>query len=196
MNDGARNARLNETRIVWSSAGLIMNVVRGENTASSTDDPPEIFAQEDLVLQVRAPFVAVVVGQRKRDIERVVAEVAAVAEDMRGADRGDIVGLNVERLGVEVERQRLAGRQERQQVRRIAIEQVREERDAPSTLLIPRHEESEPRVARDVERTDAGMNQSLRARDAAFDGHRSPVARDVVVDAPVELRLLGPLVRE
>ena len=38
MNDGARNARLNDTRNVWSAAGLIMNVVRGEKTASSIDE--------------------------------------------------------------------------------------------------------------------------------------------------------------
>ena len=124
---------------------------------------------------MRRPHFAVFARRgRERDVERIVAEVAAVAQHVRRADRGDIVGLDVECLGVEVERERLAGRQERQQVRRIAIEQVREERDAPSTLLIPRHEVSKPRVARDVERTDAGMNQSLRARDAAFDSHRPP----------------------
>ena len=38
MNDGARNARLNETRNVCAAAGLTMNVVRGENTASSIDE--------------------------------------------------------------------------------------------------------------------------------------------------------------
>ena len=125
-----------------------------------------------------------------------MAEVAAVAQHVRGPNRLHVVRLDVERLGVEVERERLAVREERQQVRRVAIEQVREERDAASALLVTRHEVTEPRVARDVEWTDAGMNQSLRARDTALDGDGSPVARDVVVDSPIELRLLGPLVRE
>src|SRR5258706_4150276 len=38
MNDGARNARLNETRKVFAAFGLSINVVRGENTAFSIDE--------------------------------------------------------------------------------------------------------------------------------------------------------------
>ena len=38
MNDGARNARLNDTRNVWSACGLIISVVRGEKTALSIDE--------------------------------------------------------------------------------------------------------------------------------------------------------------
>src|SRR6266550_7986327 len=38
MNDGARNARLNDTRNVLAAFGLIMKVVRGENTASAMDE--------------------------------------------------------------------------------------------------------------------------------------------------------------
>jgi hypothetical protein len=38
MNEGARKARLNEMRNVCAASGLIMNVVRGENTASSIDE--------------------------------------------------------------------------------------------------------------------------------------------------------------
>src|SRR5205823_742851 len=33
MNDGARNARLNDTRNVFAASGLIIKVVRGEKTA-------------------------------------------------------------------------------------------------------------------------------------------------------------------
>ena len=38
MADGARNARLNDTRTVWSAAGLYISVVRGEKTALSIDE--------------------------------------------------------------------------------------------------------------------------------------------------------------
>ena len=49
----------------------------------------------------------------------------------------DVVGLDVERLGVEVERERLAGRQPNaSRFDALPFEQVREERDAPSTLLV------------------------------------------------------------
>src|SRR4030095_15248195 len=38
MNEGARNARLNDTRTVWFGDGLYMKVVRGEKTALSIDE--------------------------------------------------------------------------------------------------------------------------------------------------------------
>src|SRR5688500_5800924 len=38
MKDGARNARLNETRMLLVASGLTITVVRGENTASSIDE--------------------------------------------------------------------------------------------------------------------------------------------------------------
>src|SRR5919201_1086614 len=38
INEGARNARLNETRKVLAAFGLIMNVVRGENATSLIDE--------------------------------------------------------------------------------------------------------------------------------------------------------------
>ena len=38
MNDGARNALLNEKRTLWSASGFSSSVVRGENTASSIEE--------------------------------------------------------------------------------------------------------------------------------------------------------------
>ena len=38
MNEGARNARLNDTRNVCAAAGFTMNVVLGENTGSSIEE--------------------------------------------------------------------------------------------------------------------------------------------------------------
>ena len=72
--------------------------------------------------------------------------------------------LDVERLGVEDERQRLARRPARQQVRRVAVEQVGEEGDAAAALLVARREVGHPRVARDVERPDAAVDDALRCR--------------------------------
>ena len=69
MNDGARNARLNDTRNVLAGVRLDHErrarrehriVDRRELVDAAADDPPEVAAQEDLVLQVRAAFIAVV----------------------------------------------------------------------------------------------------------------------------------------
>jgi hypothetical protein len=56
MNDGARNARLNDRRIVWSGRGLTMKVVLGENTASAIDEN----------LSTRPPTT-----QRKRSVRKI-----------------------------------------------------------------------------------------------------------------------------
>ena len=75
--------------------------------------------QEDLVLDVAAAFGAVLRIRRQRQVERVEAQVAAVGHDVLLLERLDVRRLEVERLGPEVEDDRLAVQiASRQQVRR------------------------------------------------------------------------------
>jgi hypothetical protein len=67
---------------------------------------------------------------------------------------------------------------------------------ASATLLIARREITQSRVARDVEGTDARVDQPLRSRDAAGKCHSTAVIGDVIIHARVELRLFGPFVLE
>ena len=96
MNDGARNARLNERRNVCAASGLHHErrprrehrvVDRRELVDAAADDPAEVIAEEDLVLDVGAALVAVVAVRGQRDVERVVAEVAAEGQRVLRADR-------------------------------------------------------------------------------------------------------------
>ena len=117
MNDGARNARLNDTRNVCVGVRLDHErrprrehrvVDRRELVDAAADHPAEVVAEEDLVLHVGAALVAVVAVGRQRDVERVVPEVAAVASATCCVPIArDVAGLEVERLGVEAERQEL-----------------------------------------------------------------------------------------
>ena len=135
-SDGARKARLYETRNVWSAAGLNISVVRGENTQSfdrvelvdaAADDPAELLAQEDLVLDVEPALVAIVLPRRQRQVEVVAAVVAAVADHVARAERDDVAELDVVRLVLEDELDRVAVDVERQQVVGLAVEDVGEE---------------------------------------------------------------------
>ena len=136
MNDGARNARLNDTRNVWLGGRLDEErrarredrvVDRRELVEAAADHPAEMVAEEDLVLEVAAALVAVVAVRRERDVERVVPEVAAVGQHVARADRLHVGRLEVEGVRLEVERQRLPVGAARQQVRGVAVEQVGEE---------------------------------------------------------------------
>ena len=114
--EGERNALLNETRNAWSGAGLNITVARGENTTLSmlpnlSARPPSGDAEavlEVLLLEVGAELVAILGARRQRDLELVAARVAAVGEDVLAADHARVADLDVEGLGVEVERHRLS----------------------------------------------------------------------------------------
>ena len=117
MSDGARNARLKDTRNGLIGRRLVHErrprredgvVDRRELVDAAADHPAELVAEEDLVLHVRAALVAVFRVRGNRDVEGVAAEVAAVAQRVLGADRVHVAGLDVECLGIEPERDRLA----------------------------------------------------------------------------------------
>jgi hypothetical protein len=105
MNDGERliGRRLHHERRARREHRVVN---RAELVDAAADDPPEVVAQEDFVLNVPAAFVAIVAVRRQRDVEHVAAEVAAEAEHVARADRADVARLDVERLGVEHQRQR------------------------------------------------------------------------------------------
>ncbi len=151
--------------------------------------------EKDLVLDEPAALVAVVAHRRERDVERVLAEIAAEREHVARPDGAHVGGFHVERLGIEDERERQARRSARQEVRRVAGEQVGEERDSTAALLVAGREVGHAGVARDVEGADAAVDDAFGSSHAAAEGDDA-AAGDVVVDAGVELRLRRPLVRE
>ena len=136
MTDGERYARLYDRRIVWLSSRLHHEGhARREDRRVEVVEPVDARAgdqaihlrEEDLVLDVAAPLGSVLRLRRERQVERVVAQVAAVGDDVLVLEGLDVRRLEVDRLGQEAEGDRLAARVHRQQVRRVAVQDVREE---------------------------------------------------------------------
>ncbi len=198
MSDGARKARLNEKRTDCSGVGFTITAVRGEKFGSSStlnlssaraDHPAQVVGDEDLVLDVDAALRAVVAARRQAEVELVVAEVAAVAQHVAGAERVDVAVLDVERLGVELEEDRLSVESHRQQRVGVAVEDVGEEVDLLRALGPARRAVAEHRAAVHVERADAGVDDALGAGEAGRERQAVGAFGGFVVDPGIELRL-------
>ena len=94
-----------------------MNVVRGEEDRAvdrrelvdpAANHPPELLPRKISSCMAGAALVAVLAVRGQRDVKTVVPEVAAVTQGVPGADGLQIAGLEVERLGVERQRDRKA----------------------------------------------------------------------------------------
>ena len=205
MSEGARKARLNEKRSDWSARRLdddrrarreVRLVEHAEPVEARADHPAQVVVDEDLVLHVGAAFRAAVAARRQRQVEAVVAGVAAEADDLARADRDDVAVLGIERLGVEEEGNRLAVGAERQQRVGVAIEDVGEDVELLRALGPLGRAVGQLGAAVHVERADAGVDDALGAGEAARE--RQPVGAlgRVVVDARIELRLTGAAVGE
>ena len=185
MNDGARNARLNETRNVCAG-------VRLDHEASCAARRPASSIDENL--STRPPTT-----QRKwspRKISSCTKPPPSLRSSPSGRDArcrrccGGSCRRRSARSACRSARtspastsnvlvSKPSGRNwpvgaAREQVRRVAVEQVGEERHAAAALLVARREVGHLRVARDVERADAAVDDALGAGDAAAERSRVP----------------------
>ena len=158
--------------------------------------PAELLAQEHLVLDVDALLVARAAQGRDRQVEPVVADVAAVAQDVARPDGRDVRHIEVVGLGVERKLDRLAVHADREQRRSRAVQDVREELRAEGVAGIGPLHVARVRALLDLERADAGVDDAARARIAAGDDQLRHAVGEVVVHAAVELGLLRARVRE
>ena len=166
-----------------------------EPIQAAADDPPEHLGEEDLVLDVGAPFGAAVGERRQRQVELVVSQIAAVGDDVPRLERLHVRRFEIKCLGLEREPDRIAEHVAGQQVVGVAVEDVREERGAESLLAVVDLAVSHHRPVVDVERPDAGFHDALRPRHAARE-RQLPAVRVIVIDARIELRLGGAGVRK
>ena len=158
--------------------------------------PAEFLAEEHLVLDVDTLLVARAAEGRDRQVEGVVPEVAAVAQDVARADGRNVRDVDVERLGVERELDRLAIGADRQQRRRGAVQEVREELRTEGVAGVGRLAVAGVGPLLDLERPDPGVDDAAGARVAAVEGQFRPAVGEIVVDPRVQFRLLRAGVRE
>src|SRR4029434_6058560 len=150
--------------------------------------PPEVIAEEDLVLNICAPLVAVVAVGGYRDVKTVVAVVATITQDMTRPNGAQVGSVDVECRRVEGEREKRSGHLTRQDVHGVAIQDVGEEPDVRPALLIPAAEVRQGGSAVDIEGTYAAVNHSFSAGNATGE-HKLPGVRQLVVDPRIEFRL-------
>ena len=116
---------------------------------------------EDLVLQVPADLDAVFGQRGEGDVEGVLPHVAAIGQSVPIPQEHRMADLAVDRLRLEVELQRPSGGQVRQQqVRRLAVQDVREDLDpqvAPRVVHLAVAQIG-PRLQ--VERPDAAVGEA------------------------------------
>src|SRR5262249_25689641 len=120
MTDGDRNARLNDTRTECCGSTLKFADSLGEKNGSLrlpnlSTRPPTLkrtdmqahAVEEDLILHVRAQFVAILCLRRQRDVEVIAPHVAANRHDLPTAEWEGVSGLEVECLRRQVHQERL-----------------------------------------------------------------------------------------
>ena len=174
-----------------------MTLTRGENFQSSM--LPELvrarahgeaeLLQEELLLEVDAALRAVLGEGGDRDVEVVLADVSAVAQDVLAPEDVRVAHLEVVGLGLEVQLQRLQGRRvQEQEVRRLHVREVAEGRDLERVLRVRELPVRRVRGALDVEGAEAGVDDPRAPAVAALVGHPAAV-REVLVDPEVHLRL-------
>ena len=110
-----------------------------------------MIGQEDLVLPVQAQLGAIVAVRSEREIELVVAQVAAVADDVPLRERLHVRDVHVSGLRVEGKRNRVAGRISREQVVGVAVEHLCESGDAQALAPEGHATVTHERTAVDVE---------------------------------------------
>ena len=162
---------------------------------AGANEPLELVGEFDFVLQEDAVFVADIVRTGDRQVVVDQTGIAAVG-DAVFAERTAIDQVDVVGLALELEEQRPAVEADGEQVVGRAVEQVGEEADlhgalAPGDLAV-----IEPRVGLDVERTDAGVHDAVRAGGAHREGNDLLASGHVVVEAKIGLGLFGAGVLE
>ena len=123
--------------------------------------PAELLAQEPLVLDVDALLVARVALRCDRQVERIVADVAAVAQHVACPDRRDVRQFEVVRLRVEQEVDGLPVGADCQQRRRRAVQHVREELRPQRAACVGALHVAGVGALLDPERADAGVDDAI-----------------------------------
>ncbi len=148
-----------------------------------------VLAEEDLVLEVAAAFLARVGGRRNRQVEVAEAEVAAVAHHVPLLERAHVAELEVVRVALEDEVQRLPVQADGQQVGRIPVEDVGEEVQLHRALAVVHLAVAKDGARVDVERPDAAVQDAVGAGHAALEHQLALAVLEVVVGADVQLGL-------
>ena len=178
------DARLHHERQAGREHRLRQVAKLVDTPAQNEPEPVE----EDLVLQVGAELEAVGRVRTDGDVEGVAAHVAAVGQVVPLPHERRVADLRIEGLGLEPEIYRLPRVRVRQQeIRRSAVEEVREHLRPQVAPFIPQLGVAHVRPALDVERAHPGVHQPLGPGHAARVG--DPAVRQILIHPHVELRL-------